>query len=459
MTLTLHNDRLGRRIAGLPAVLALVTLAGCSSPAVLPPNPVLENSQAHLDIVEKRLGSKPAPGPTHADYLELGVARWRVWDIYLARSRFPAGTGKARRQAAWNRRQAERLQPDVINAFQRAAEKSADPPVAASAKRWLSRVYGRIPDCDKQIAMLKRILNEHSDLNAPSVFGLGRTPHYYCYYTLAGVYRQRKETANAIDALARALVAIDAVRHAGATVGDTPTLVLGMLMDYEPRVVLPSYQRLLPQGAEKILRRHRTTAPTRIKLLVRHAHRDEVVVRYQVVYPAYPSIIKAWEQESKKPRPYLPDDYSRLKPVFHLSFSGLPVGDGFEARDQGPAGLIPRQFTPVLVFDKNATATGEMRLKWSRNAPEARDMYLTAKLVHTPPPGGRIERMPPLKEGVYVQPVRVTVEAPRDKEAEKVTRVYDPSRPTILKGPNQYAINIEKTDGGYLWGVPVPETH
>jgi len=411
MTLTLHNDRLRRRIAGLSTVLALVTLAGCTAPAKLPPNPVLENSQAHLDTVEKRLGSKPTPGPTHADYLELGVARWRVWDIYLARSRFPANTGKARRLAAWNLRQADHLQPDVINAFQRAAEKSADPPVAASAKRWLSRVYARIPDRDKQIAMLKRILSEHSDLNAPSAFGLGGTPHYYCYYTLAGIYQQRKETANAIDALARALVAIDAVRQAGAKVGKTPDVVLGMLLDYEPRIVLPSYQRLLPPGAKEILLRHRTTAPTRIKLTVQHAGRDEVVVRYKVVYPAYPSIIKAWEEESKKSRVYLPDDYSRLKPVFHLSFSGLPANDGFDPRDQGATGLIPRQFSRVLVFDMNATATGEMRLKWSDNAPEARDMYLTAKLLRASPPGGRIERMPPLKEGVYVQPVRVAVKA------------------------------------------------
>jgi hypothetical protein len=411
MTLTLHNDRPRRRVADLLTILALVTLAGCTAPAKLPPNPVLENSQAHLDTVEERLGSKPPPGPTHADYLELGLARWRVWDIYLARSRFPANTGKAHRLAAWNGRQADRLQPHVINAFRRAAEKSADPVVAASAKRWLSRVYGRIPDRDKQIAMLKRILNEHSDLSAPSVFGLGRTPHYYCYYTLAGVYQQRKETANAIDALARALVAIDAVRQAGAKVGKTPDVVLGMLLDYEPRVVLPSYQRLLPPGAEKIILRHRTTAPTRIKLTVQHAHRGEVVVRYKVVYPAYPSIIETWQQESKKPRPYLPDDYSHLKPVFHLSFSGLPASDGFDPRDQGPAGLIPRQFTPALAFDKNATATGEMRLKWSRNAPEARDMYLTAKLLHASPPGGRIKHMPPLKEGVYVQPVRVTVKA------------------------------------------------
>ena len=411
VTLTLHNDRPARRVAGLPAALALVTLVGCSTRGKLPTNPILENSQAHLNTVEARLGSKPAPGPTHADYLELGIARWRVWDIYLARSRFPAGTGKARRKAAWDRQEAERLQPDVINAFERAADQSSDPVIAAGAKRWLSRVYGEIPDRDKQIAMLKRILNEHPDTNAPAVFGLGRTPHYYCYYTLAGAYQKKKERANAIDALARALLAINAIQKAGAEVGSRPALVLGRLLDYEPRVVLPSYQRLLPPGAGEILGRHRTTAPTRIKLTVQRADRDEVVIRYQVVFPAYPSIIKKWEQESKKPRVYLPDDFSGAKPAYHLSFSGLPAADGFETHDQGPADLIPRQFTPVLVFDKNATATGEMRLKWSDNAPEARDVYLTAKLLHTPPPGGRIERMPPLTEGMYVQPVRLTVEA------------------------------------------------
>ena|GEM_PF-6073623 len=413
MTLTLHNDRPGRRLAGLLATLALATLTGCRTE--LPIDPILENSQARLNAVEKRLGVKPAPGPTHADYLELGVARWRVWDIYLARSRFPVGTGKARRQTAWNRRQAQRLQPGVISAFERAAEKSANPPVAAGAKRWLSTVYGQIPDRDKQIAMLKRILNEHSDLNAPRVFGLGGTPHYYCYYTLAGVYRQRKEKANAIDALARALLAIDAVRQTGAKVGDRPTLVLGLLLDYEPRAALPSYQRLLPPGAKEIIRRHNATAPTRIKLTVQHTGRDEVVVRYQVVYPAYPSIIKAWEEESKKPRPRLPDDYSHLKPAYRLSFSDLRASDGFEMRDQGPPALIPRQFTPELVFDKNATATGEMRLKWSRNAPAVRDVYLTAKLLTQAYPWVGVKNAPKLTEGVYVQPVRITVNADKPR--------------------------------------------
>jgi len=72
MTLTLHTDRPGRRVAGLPAVLALTALIGRRGE--LPINPVLE--RAYLDVVEERLGS-PAPG--RGNRIEIWVPVPRSW--------------------------------------------------------------------------------------------------------------------------------------------------------------------------------------------------------------------------------------------------------------------------------------------------------------------------------------------------------------------------------------------
>lgn len=161
-----------RWIAALGTVVAASVLVGCDRRS--PRNPILENSQAHLAQVESRLHSKPPPGPTHADYLALGKARYRVWDICLARSRYPAGSAAARRNKSRKcRRMAERLLPQMLDAFRRAMDEPPDPRVAAQAKFWLAQVYSRIPDTEKQIAMLQRMLKDHGELEAPEVFGLG----------------------------------------------------------------------------------------------------------------------------------------------------------------------------------------------------------------------------------------------------------------------------------------------
>ena len=96
------------RTVHLVAVLGMLALmVGCGKPP-RPPNPVLENAQDRLQAVELRLHE--GGELTHADHLELGMARYRVWSIHLGRSKYPGGRGKRRREAERNRRHAERMQ-------------------------------------------------------------------------------------------------------------------------------------------------------------------------------------------------------------------------------------------------------------------------------------------------------------------------------------------------------------
>jgi len=391
--------RVGRQFASLLVALALAILAGCR--AAYRPDPQLDNHQAHLDLLEKRLLSKPDPGATYADYVELGIARYQLWKQYVGRTRG---------------REAKHLKSGAIAAFERAAEQSADPVAAARAKMRLSWVYRDMSDWDKEIAMLKRILKEHGDLDAPAAFGLGRTPQYYCYYTLAGLYQRKGERAHAIDALARALMASTTLERdmTKPTGLDYTALLLGRLLEYEPRIVLPSYQLLLPPGARKMIDAYRAKVQTRVRLTVERADHEGVTVRYEVVFPTYPAILKAWEEEQererKNPRVYLPDEeLFRFNPVYHLSLQGLPVTAGFELPDGEPPGLVPEQYTPELTFDKNTTATGKLRLKWSDKAGPQKDVYLTAKLVRQ---GGWYWPSALPAEQVYVMPIRITVKAP-----------------------------------------------
>jgi len=365
----------------------------------LPRNPILENSQAHLESVEKRLEAKEQ---THADHLELGIARYRVWRIYLARSRFPATNGKARREAARNLRQADRLKPDVIRAFEEAMTDPADPQVAAHAKVMLSVVYSEMQDWDNHIAMLQSILRDHADLNHPAVFGVGGTPQYYCWYTLAGAYQQKGNRTKAVEALSRAALAIAAMQTSSGQIGDVSGMILGRLLTYEPRIVLPAYQRQLPSGMQEILNAHRTTAPVRIRLSVKRADHDAAVVAYQVVFPEYPEIIKTWEEAQTTPRVPLPDDFSHLKPAFHLSFTVLPTTEGFENRNDIPVALA-QPLSAELTFDDQATSTGEITLRWAESPVPQQDVYLSATLVQTYIRGGT--SIP--AQNVYVKPVRV----------------------------------------------------
>lgn len=417
------------------AILALLAVTGswgCSHPSARPPNPILERSQANLQSVESRLQGIPAI--THADYLKLGTARYMVWYIYLGRSRYSAGTAKARWEAAEYRRKAERLEPKVIEAFQRAMDQPPDPRIAARAMVRLSSMYAEIPDRDKQMGILKRILREHRDTDAPAVFGAGQTPHYYCYYTLAGIYQAMGERYYAIDALSRALLAIDVTEKAGKNVGNIPTQVLGRLLDYEPRIVLPQYQRLLPANInespgtpnspnrtgpaaslKRIFQSHRQTAPTRITLTVQHTDHNGLLVDYKVVFPDYPKIIETWRQEQQNPRPRLADDFRHVKPIFRLSFAAFPTTEGFGIGIPAyvTKALAPATATVPLVFDHHGRSSGRMILKWSDQTPRQLNLYLTAKLERGSCCRG-LRWRPAVQAGeVYVKPVQVAC----DKDA------------------------------------------
>lgn len=207
--------------------------------------------------------------------------------------------------------------------------------------------------------------------------------------------------------MARAALVIEARAKGGAKVRDLPAHALGRLLDCEPRVVLPRYQRLLPTGAEALLRRHRESAPTRITLTVESADSGEAAVRYRVVFPAYPGLIKAWQEEQKKPRVPLPDDFSHVKPTYALAFLTFPTTESFELSSKPPAIPADRRRTGPLSFDKQAMASGRIALPWSGDVSSPRELYLTAKLVSAQP-YVPVEPIP--AQDVYVEPVLVTVQ-------------------------------------------------
>jgi hypothetical protein len=412
-----------RRVCWLAAWVAIAAGPGCSRSAPRPGNPILENAQANLQGVEARFRALSAPAP--ADYLALGTARYQVWTIYLARSRFRAGTAAARRKTAENRRQAERLLPAVIEAYAHAAE-GADARAAAMAKARLVLVYGEVPDLDKQIVLLRQILRDHGGMKDPAVFGLGEGPQYYCYYTLAGAYEAKGERALAIDAMARALMALDARDRAGADSGPLPARLLGRLVDYEPRVVLPRYQRLLPASLdesssgpnfpnrtgpapalERILRTYREAAPTRIMLAISHTDHNGLVVDYQVVCPAYAGIMETWRKEQENPRPRLGDDFSGTWPRLRLSFATLPTAECFSMAGPALAALAPATSTGPLAFGQDGRAVGKMVLKWSDRAPWKDSLYLVARLERNGAGMGGYGPAFPAQD-VYVEPVELT---------------------------------------------------
>lgn len=402
-------------------LLSVVSGFGCQGSPPRPLNPVLEDAQANLHVVESRLNEKPAP--SSADYFEIGMARHQVWNIYLGRSRYPADTDN---KTAADRRQAERLEPKMIEAFRRAAD-SADPHLAAKAKMRLSSVYDRKQDWDQQVVLLWQILRDHGGLNDPQVFGTGRTPHYYCYYTMGKAFKAKGARGAAIDSLARALLAIDVAETAGADFGDTRRHVLDQLVEYEPRIVLPRYQRLLPARIDglpgttnfsnrtgpapalaRMFEEYRENAQVRISLTVDYVDHNGALIGYEVVFPDYPKIIDEWQKEQLEPHPRLPDNFSRWKPTFRLSFATLPACESFEVpanvHDYTTRVLGSASATALLVFDQNGRCTGKIILKWSNKAPRPMNLYLAARLV-------RQWRawVPAVPLGQTMEPVKVTM--------------------------------------------------
>ncbi|MBI5723354.1 MAG: hypothetical protein HZA50_05305 [Planctomycetes bacterium] len=407
-----------RLVGCLLFVFALAETNGCG-PAARPPNPILEDYLDHLHEVEAKIQTKTSPTP--AEYFELGLAREQVWNIYLARSRYTAVSFKDCCNAEENRRRAEALLPQVFDAYERAMKDSQDPPVAANAKTRLVLMYSQIPDLDKEIAVLRRILEEHGKLNAPSVFGTAGTPQYYCYYTLFGVYKQQGKREPAIDALARAMLAIDAGEKSGVNVGEISGYLLGQLIDYEPRIVLPRYQRFLPssideltdpplsrrtgppKALEKIFRNFREAARNRITLTVEHVDNNGLLVNYEIAFPDYLDIIKEWEKLKEGPHIFFADDLSCLKPAFKLSFTALSAQDGFGTDKNADAVIAQFVSTPTLVFDENGRSTGKIILSWTEKTPIQMSFYLTAKIV--PAIIRRGPYVPP--HDFYTEPVEV----------------------------------------------------
>jgi hypothetical protein len=423
---------LGREAASLLAAVVLGVCAGqgCRSQRPeRPPNPILEDRQAKLAEIEGRLRAHVAPA--HADYLELGIARYLVWNTYLERSRYPAVQSEDRRQAEENRQQAAHLEPQVIDAFVRAMDHPPDPLTAAGAKVWLARVYSEVPDLRNEVLLLRRILADHRDLHAPAIFGSFGTPQFYCYTTLAGVYQSQEERPSAIDALARALLAVRACQEGGGDVGDAVMPALGRLIEYEPRLVLPQYQRLLPTGIDapggnpasqaalapalaEIFRTHRERASTRIIVTVDHQDPAGLLVRWRVVFPAYRGIIAAWEKDMLNPHPQLGDDFSHLKPTFRLRFATLPASEDFSLSKQAAAALGPTRHTPPLVFDENGRSEGRMILPWANGSGVGRpqNLYLVAQIVGDVNGLAGVAPAVPAHE-VYMEPVAVRLDWPR----------------------------------------------
>ena len=408
------------------ALLLVAGGGGCGHAPARPPNPILEDAQANLQAVESRLAKKPAL--TNADYLELGKARRQVWSIYLARSRYPAGTAKTRRKAAANGRAAERLEPKMIEALRLAAD-APDPHLAARAKIRLATVYGMKRDWDQQVAVVRQILRDHGGPNGPRAFGVGGTPHYYCYYTMGEAFKAKGSRGAAVDCYARALLAIDMGEKAGVDFGYRQALVLGKLVDYDPRIVLPSYQRLLPAHIDELhgtasfvnrtgpppalarmFEEYRKNAHARISLTVHHVDHNGALIGYEVIYPGYPKIIDEWQKQRQEPRPYMPDDFmSHIRPTFRLSFATLPARLSFDTpaniRDYATTALGSTPVTATLVFDHDGRSAGKIILKWSDKGPRPLDLYLTAKLGC--PYRAWARAVPPGQ--VYMEPLQVTV--------------------------------------------------
>ncbi len=415
------------RATAVVCLFLVMGSCGCDSPSVRPLNPVLENAQANLEVVESRLAEKREL--THGDYFELGMARRRVWSIYLGRSRYSGY--KARRKAAANRRNAERVEQKMIHAFRQAMDQPTEPHWAARAKMQLAFVYGEKRDWDRQIRVLKGILRDHGDLRDPRYFGVFGTPQYYCYYTLGHAYKANIATRrHVVDTFARALLAIDQSRRHEATIAYVSAKehyraeVLGQLIQHDPRIVLPRYQRLLPADINEppwsphnpkptgpgavlggILAAYRKNAPTRITLTVQHVDYNGVLVGYEVIFPGYAKRIDEWRKRLQDPRPRLGDDFSGMKPIFRLSFAALSAQESFHTAAYKEKVFAPSSATGLLVFDQNGRSTGKIILKWSDVARRSLDIYLMAELQT-----GYRGWGPAISPGkAYVAPVRVAI--------------------------------------------------
>lgn len=400
----------------LPCWLMLILLGatcGCQARATRPPNPVLEDAQEALSKVERRVldGNEP----TSAELLELGTARYRVWQIHLARSRY---TGP---RSHWSGKQAAKLQSKMIDAIEKAAA-SDDPHVSARAMVRLATVYGELQDWDQQIRLCWQILQRHGNLRYPALFGEPGTPHYYCYHTWSNASKRKDDRPEAIVAMAQALLALDQSEGDAAAIETMRRGQFRELLAYEPRIVLPQQQKLLPPGFEarpprtdgpapglaRLFERHRQTAPARVKLTVEHADASGILVAYEVTFPQYADIIRQWEIEQQQPRPPLPDDFGHLRPSFRLQFSTVPGSEaGFYHSRYAAEALAKHSLTPVLAFDSQCQARGRLILPWAEPSARPQELFLVADMVGLirGVPGGSVV---PADE-IYAPPIAVTL--------------------------------------------------
>jgi hypothetical protein len=368
-------------------VMAILLATACTGmgPVI---NPILEERQAALAAEEAKW--RAIPNPTSGDWIRLGIARYQVWEIHHARA-----TYRNRHYAAMNRRQAARLLPQVQTALDHAYHEAANPREGATAAWWLANLYRLVPDHDRHIAMLQRILREHAAVNAPELFGVCGTPQYFCHLSLATVYRKGSQREKAVDAYARAALAladcaVNQNHHAQAIL----TVTLGELLDYEPRAALPEYEEWLVAGTAPLLHQYAEKAPSRVTLAVVEVNDRKVMIEYKVLFPPYTGLIREWEKHPEAHN--LPDNFP---PSFALQFKLWPTTDGF--RDSPLSSQIQDGTNVRLVFDVENIATGQVALAWTTHAPPLKELCVAALFMGSP---GQKQI-----GAVYSLPVRITV--------------------------------------------------
>jgi tetratricopeptide (TPR) repeat protein len=399
-------------------LLATVSLWGCQRQPVSPevPNPVLENSQAELQAVETRLAEKEQP--SSRDYLDLAMARYRVWGIYLNRSNYGGGQAREHQEAASYARKAQQLEPRMVNAFERAME-SQDPHVRAEAKVRLSSVYGGKQDWDQQIAMLRRILRDHADLNSPRAFGLFVRPQYYCYYTMAHALKSKGKKSEAINCLAKAILAADIARRNDVEVGDRFVQLLEQLTRDDPRLALPEYQRLLPTEVDgladpnssekpkadttwaRLFDEYRNAAEARVCIEAVHVDHNGALVEYEVIIPGYAKIVE-WQERANRTLSgiYFPSE-------FRLSFSALSTEHPLAKACVDASVFDFKASTQALAFDPDGRSVGRVILPWpNQNALRPKDIYLVAKLEQRWPSSWSPASWP---KGIYTKPIKIAL--------------------------------------------------
>ncbi len=412
-----------RLACSISMILVSAICCGCGGSAGRPSNPILENRQAALKIAESSFAETKSP--TYDDYIKIGTARYLVWSIHEARSKYTGSIRKRRREAEKNRLLAEDMKYNVLRPFKAAAGTAQDSSSAISTMLRISQVYGEAGDYSNNFALHKKILREYGDVDAPRILGLGRTPRYYCNYTLANLYRSHGDRCLrplAIDAYVRAIHAIDKVDQADHPVNNIPAQVLAMLINYEPRMVLPRYQRLLQTrlksdkpitSLKRVLRENRQNAKTRIRLSVKHADSNGLLVEYEIICPDYHKMMeterKHWEKRRKQWNKGMAPVGVFPEPGHWLRFSTLLATEDLTIPPGVTTTFNESTKTPKLIFDDKGISRGKMILKWSNSPYGKYDFYLTAGFWIPPMKAGNNHPTPSLHP-VYVEPVRVVGE-------------------------------------------------